>query len=76
MKITDALLKEIYSHARETYPQECFGFLVGLFDADGWVNQIVPGTNLNTERHDRFEMDPLEFVKVDRTAEAAGYARR
>ncbi len=73
MKITDTLLKQIYAHAQQTYPRECFGFLLGSFDADGWVYQTVSGTNLNTERNDRFEMDPAEFVKVDRAAEDDGY---
>lgn len=74
MKLTDETLKQIYRHGRETYPRECFGFLVGLFDKGGAVYQAVPGTNLNTERHDRFEMDPQEFVRVDRAADEAGYA--
>jgi len=69
MKITDALLKEIYAHAQETYPRECVGFLVGEFQAGGRVRQIARGTNLNQERNDRFEIDPAEFVRVDRAAE-------
>jgi hypothetical protein len=58
MKITDAQLKHIYAHAGETYPHECFGFLVGAYDEGGLVHRVVRGTNLNTERADRFEMDP------------------
>ncbi|MFQ5578694.1 MAG: Mov34/MPN/PAD-1 family protein [Anaerolineae bacterium] len=73
MKITDALLKEIYAHAQQTYPGECFGFLVGAFDDGGRVRRIVPGTNLNTQRNDRFEMDPSEFMQGARAAEASGY---
>jgi proteasome lid subunit RPN8/RPN11 len=73
MKITDALLKQIYTHGKETYPRECFGFLVGTRDDGGSVRQTVVGTNLNTERTDRFEMDPKEFLQVDRQAEDAGY---
>jgi len=72
MKITDTQLKQIYSHAKETYPHECFGFLVGTYDADGHVYHVVPGTNLNTERADRFEMDPQEFVQVERGADGDG----
>jgi len=73
MKITDALLKQIYRHAGQTYPNECFGFLVGTFEDGGHVRRVVAGTNLNTERNDRFEMDPVEFVRVDRAAEADGW---
>lgn len=72
MKITDALLKEIYAHAGDTYPRECFGFLVGVPTEGGWVRQVVRGTNLNTERNDRFEMDPKEFLQVDRAADDLG----
>ncbi|MEM7029431.1 MAG: M67 family metallopeptidase [Chloroflexota bacterium] len=73
MKITDGLLKEMYAHGRETYPRECFGFLVGQGVDGGSVRQVVRGTNLNTERNDRFEMDPKEFLRVDRQAEDNGY---
>ena len=73
MKITDSLLKQIYAHGKEAYPGECFGFLVGSGSGGGSVRQVVRGTNLNTERNDRFEMDPKEFLRVDRAAEDAGY---
>ena len=72
MKITDTQLKRIYTHAKETYPHECFGFLVGTYDADGHVHHVVRGTNRNTERADRFEMDPKEFVQVERGADDEG----
>jgi proteasome lid subunit RPN8/RPN11 len=69
MRITDAQLKQIYAHAKETYPRECFGFLVGTFDTGGAVRRVVTGTNLNTDRADRFEMDPKEFVQVEKGAD-------
>ncbi|HEY84733.1 MAG TPA: M67 family metallopeptidase [Chloroflexi bacterium] len=71
MKITDAHLKTIYAHAKETYPRECFGFILGHFDDGGQARQIISGTNLNTERDDRFEMDPHDFIRVERDAEDA-----
>lgn len=73
MKITDAHLKQIYAHAKDVYPRECFGFMVGVSDEGGWVRWVVRGTNLNTDRHDRFDMDPAEFLKVDRQAEDKGF---
>jgi proteasome lid subunit RPN8/RPN11 len=72
MKITDAHLKIIYAHAEETYPRECFGFLLGTFENKGQTLQVVTGKNLNTERDDRFEMDPHEFIQAERDAEEAG----
>ena len=72
MKITDAHLKQVYAHAAETYPYECFGFLVGKLDLGGVVHRVVRGANLNTERADRFQMDPGEFVQVEKQADLAG----
>jgi proteasome lid subunit RPN8/RPN11 len=72
MKITDAQLKQIYAHAAETYPNECFGFLVGVFGDGGRVHGVVRGTNLRTDRTDRFEMDPVEFVRVEKEADEDG----
>ena len=73
MKITDGLLKEIYAHGRETYPHECFGFLVGRDEDGGSVRQVVRATNLNTDQKDRFEMDPKEFIRTDKQADDQGY---
>ncbi len=72
MKITDVQLKRIYAHARETYPQECFGFLVGSFEGGGRVHRVLPGTNLNAERADRFQMEPKEFVQIEKQADSDG----
>jgi proteasome lid subunit RPN8/RPN11 len=72
MRISDLHLKNIYAHAKETYPYECLGFLVGTFDDGGMVHQVVRGTNLNTEQADRFEMDPSEFVQVEKQADNQG----
>ena len=69
MKITDAHLKQIYAHAKKAYPAECVGFLLGNPDDGDRTLQIIPGTNLNTERNDRFDLDPKEFVQVEREAE-------
>ena len=72
MIISDAQLKQIYAHAAEAYPHECFGFLVGTFDSGGLVHEVIRGTNLNQERTDRFEMDPKEFVQVEKAADQKG----
>lgn len=74
MRITDAQLKRVYAHARETYPRECCGFLIGAPAGGGTVRCVVPGKNLATERADRFEMDPLDILRAEERAEAAGLA--
>jgi proteasome lid subunit RPN8/RPN11 len=72
MQLSDAQLKLVYAHAAETYPRECFGFLVGSRQAGGRVCQVVRGSNLRTDRPDRFEMDAGEFLLVGERAETAG----
>jgi proteasome lid subunit RPN8/RPN11 len=72
MKITDAQLKEIYAHAKETYPYECCGFLIGQFEQEGLVRQVRRATNQNTERTDRFVINPQEYMQAQFEAEDAG----
>ena len=72
MKITDAQLKQIYAHAKETYPHECCGFLLGVFDEGGLVRQVQRTVNQNKERTDRFIIDPQEFAQTQMVADAAG----
>jgi proteasome lid subunit RPN8/RPN11 len=72
MKITDAHLKEIYAHAKETYPHECCGFLLGSFDDDGLVRQVRRATNQNTDRTDRFIISAEEYAQIQFAADEAG----
>ena len=72
MKITDAQLKEIYAHAKETYPSECCGFLLGNFENGGIVRQVRPATNQNSERTDRFVISPQEYAQVQFAADDEG----
>ncbi|MEW5958844.1 MAG: M67 family metallopeptidase [Chloroflexota bacterium] len=72
MKITDAQLKQIYAHAKETYPYECCGFLVGSFADGGLVRQVNRAANQNTERADRFIISGEEFAKVQFEADESG----
>lgn len=72
MKITDAQLKQIYAHAKEIYPAECCGFLLGSFDDGGLIRQARRATNQNTERTDRFIISAEEFAEVQFAADEAG----
>jgi proteasome lid subunit RPN8/RPN11 len=72
MKITDAQLKQIYAHAKETYPRECCGFLLGSFDDGGLVRQVKPAVNQNKDRTDRFDISPEEFAQTQFAADDAG----
>jgi proteasome lid subunit RPN8/RPN11 len=70
MKITDAHLKQIYAHAKEIYPHECCGFLLGSF-ADGLVRHVRRATNQNQDRTDRFVIAPKEFAQAQNEADDA-----
>lgn len=73
MKITDAQLKEIYTHAKETYPRECCGFMLGEFEPGGaQVRQIRRATNQTGDRADRFIISGEEYAQADAAAAEAG----
>ncbi len=72
MRITDAQLKQIYQHARETYPYECCGFLLGSFEEAGMVFAVRPATNQNVKRTDRFIISAEEFAAVQFAADDEG----
>lgn len=67
-----SVVKCIAAHAEEAYPQECFGFLLGRF-GENRIRMAWPGQNVNASRpHDRYEMDPQEFLRVQAEAEKWG----
>ena len=72
MKITDAQLKQIYAHAKETYPYECCGFLLGSAEDGGLVRQVRRAANQNHERTDRFIISAEEFAETQFAADDAG----
>ena len=67
--------ERIRAHAAADYPHECCGLLVGTWQEGGRtvVERVEPARNLNTERaHDRYELDPTDYLRVDREAREAG----
>jgi len=74
LTITPEIRDQIQSHAAGTYPHECCGVLVGRSTPDGRVAVSAhPTANLNTARaHDRFELDPRDYMRIDREAREAG----
>ena len=70
--IAEELLAKIYAHARRAYPHECCGILTGEGGC-GRVKAVYPVRNLNRRRaHDRYELDPGQFQRIDDEARAAG----
>jgi proteasome lid subunit RPN8/RPN11 len=73
MDISSGHLRQIYAHAVQCYPYECFGFLVGVQKGRIQVVRVVPGSNAQAGRPDRFEMTAEEFVVVESVAERDGF---
>ncbi len=63
-------LDKIKAFVKNAYPHECCGLMVGKSNGqDKDVMEIHELTNINTERaNDRYEVDPAEYMKVDRDA--------
>ena len=72
--LTAELADAIRAHAVQDYPHECCGFLVGSsVDDTTTIARTVPAANTRQDSpRNRFEIDPGELVKVDRTARADG----
>lgn len=71
--VPKTVYNEIIEHAKEAYPHECCGFLIGKDMRDKKVWSVERGTNLNTERaNDRYVIDPQEFNFVDKIARTQG----
>ncbi len=69
-RIVKAALESIGEDARASYPEECCGLLLGK---DGLVLEAVKVKNINTERaQDRYEIDPREFLMVEKEAAKRG----
>lgn len=70
LRIPEALRDRLETWARKSYPHEACGLLVGR--SVGACNAVVDvrqARNLRTERaHDRYEIDPQDFLAADRDA--------
>ena len=70
MKIARALVDDIRAHGKETYPHECCGFLVGR---SGEVLELARASNAREDSpRNRYLIPPVEFVRVQREADARG----
>lgn len=74
LKITRAVYEEIRRHGEETYPHECCGALLGRETPEGWeVTASVRAGNTRTDSaHNRYEIAPVELVRIEREAGSAG----
>lgn len=80
-----AVAQAIAAHAEATYPDECVGLLLGyLTDThkrvvaaypveNRWEGQVTLAETDNAEsRRDRFYLDPRDYLRADRAAQAQG----
>jgi proteasome lid subunit RPN8/RPN11 len=75
--ISRHVYNEILSHAKETYPEECCGVLVGKYGGENGSERTVVKSyrteNINKERaQDRYGIDPGDFNRIDREARGEG----
>jgi proteasome lid subunit RPN8/RPN11 len=67
--ISREILDDIFEHARETYPEECCGILVGR-DEGGrrTITAARRANNVSSERkHDRYVIDEEKLIEVIRS---------
>jgi proteasome lid subunit RPN8/RPN11 len=66
--------RQLEAWAQAAYPREACGLMVGRgAPGGGQVLAVRQARNLNTERaHDRYELDPEDFLAADREARADG----
>lgn len=70
MHISEHLLQRMVAHAVAAYPAECCGLLVGQGEE---VQAVEPAHNpYALLRADRFQIDPLDHVRIFEAARRAG----
>ena len=64
----------IRSHGEETYPHECCGALLGRPMDGGWLveSSIRAGNTRTDSPHNRYQIAPIELVKIEREARSRG----
>ena len=75
LKIPATILREIYDHTEESYPNECCGLMVGTVAGDARVVYTFRRCkNLNTERaRDRYQLDPRDMLRTQQEFENTPY---
>jgi proteasome lid subunit RPN8/RPN11 len=73
--IKDKHFQQMIDHAKQTYPFECCGLLVGKFNTgnEREIIEIHGVENRDKSRaHDRYEIDPGDFYRIDKEASSKG----
>ena len=69
LHVNKLLISELLTHALESDPDECCGF---LFGKDGVATEVRRMDNVHDDKQTRFFMDYREVEKVQRDADALG----
>ncbi len=76
LEINSELRNEIAEHGERTYPRECCGALLGVFDAEGnkTVRELLPLDNRREgeSARRRFLVSPEDYRLAERTASDGG----
>lgn len=74
MRTNSTVISTIRDHARETYPEECCGFLLGVATPQGNVAFAAwEADNARDEnRKRRYTITPKDYIAADRAAKANG----
>jgi len=74
LHLPQAARAQLEDWIRAGYPHETCGLLIGTHTGErGEVARVTQARNLNAERaHDRYELDPNDFMAADAEARAAG----
>jgi proteasome lid subunit RPN8/RPN11 len=74
LTIPRAIYNRLRAHGEETYPYECCGALLGRPGPDGWhvIDAVRAGNTRTDSAHNRYNIAPLELVKIKREANLQG----
>jgi proteasome lid subunit RPN8/RPN11 len=74
LQLPQSVYRQIRQHGEASYPCECCGILIGtLFEDRKLVSQAVVVENTNTANPNYlYEVSPLDLIRVERAARAAG----
>src|SRR6266403_3693736 len=70
MKISRPLLQQIHAHLEASYPNEGCGVMLG---ENGTVTEVISAhTQRNDSARNRYLIDPLVYLKIEREADKRG----
>ena len=73
IEIAEPAIRSMWKHARETFPEECCGFLLGHGGEPRRIIEAHRTKNVaNENRARRYVIDPLELLHADDDARSRG----